>query len=183
VSTLLPEASYTAVAVAANVQWGETNNGNTQVVIPLRIVDGPHAGTVRTWFGFFTPKTEDRTMEALRYMGWVGDDLMNLGPLDQLVEIVIGHETYNGNTTDKVQWVNQIGGGKIKLNKPMDDSAIRLFAAGMKNKAKQIAAAPGEKYVPGERVDRGESQASAPSNGGGDDYFAGDPGPSDDLPF
>ena len=39
-------------------------------MIYFQITDGAHAGTVRPWFGFFGKGSYERTLEALRYMGW-----------------------------------------------------------------------------------------------------------------
>lgn len=174
---LLPEGPYTAVAVRHNVQWGKTNGGGEQIVVPLRIVEGPHANKVRTYFGYFTEKTRDRTMESLRYMGWTGDDLLNLGPLDQLVEIVVEHDEYKGDVRDRIAWINARGGGKIKLNNPMGESELRIFAQSMRQRAAQIAEVQGEKYSAAPAG--GETSGSSVDDG----YFNDDPGPGDGLPF
>jgi hypothetical protein len=164
-SSLIPEGTYTACAVAADVQWGHTSGGKEQIVVPFRILDGEARGRVITWFGFFTDKTWERTMQSLRYAGWTGDDVANLGDLPNQVEIVIGHEEYDGKTRAKIQWVNQIGGGKIQLNNPMADGALRKFAAAMRSRAKGVNEVAG---VP----------ASEFKSNGATPFDDGDPGPS-----
>jgi hypothetical protein len=119
-------------------QWGYTEGGKEQVLVEFQITgDTPEAGTSLAWFGYFTDKTWERTLEALRYCGWEGDDLANLGELDKDVEIVVEHEDdESGVTRAKVRWVNKPGGGRVQLKKPMSEGELRHFAASMKNRAK-----------------------------------------------
>lgn len=146
---LVAEGTHTGVAVRHNVQWGKTPAGNEQVVVPIKIKEGEYAGRTLTWFGFFTEKTWARTMDALRYMGWRSDDISDLGALDKEVEIVVTHETYEGETRARIQWVNEIGGGRIKLHSPMDAKELRMFAASMRSKAQgKMAKAQGSDQPP-----------------------------------
>ena len=131
------------LAVAKDVQWGETKNGKKQVAVQFELLSGDDMGQTVTWFGYFTDGTWKRTMESLRYMGWRGDDLSDLGPLDQQVEIVVELDEYNGKIRPKVQWVNRPGGGRVKLEKPLGDSELKKFAAQMKQRAKSVPVVAG----------------------------------------
>lgn len=124
-------------------QWGYTEGGKEQILVDFQITgESEFAGTSISWFGYFTDKTWERTLEALRYCGWEGDDLAVLS-LDKDVEIVVEHETDdNGTVRAKVRWVNRPGGGRIELKKPMSEGQLRNFAASMKNRAKSTAARP-----------------------------------------
>lgn len=175
---MLPAGTYPATAIAADAQFGRTRKGHAQIALPFRIDEGEHAGQAITWFGFFTDKTRERTMESLRYCGWRGDDLSDLGPLDQQVEIVIEHEEYDGKVRAKVQWVNRIGSGRVQLQDQMNESELRQFAAQMRSIARGIPEASGP------RSER-RSGARAQQQGLG---YPDDPGPvgmhgDDDIPF
>lgn len=146
---MIQPGKYTAVAVAEDVQWGKTKTDKVQVAIPFRIEEGQHAGHTITWFGFFTEKARERTLESLRFCGWKGNDLANLGPLDQQVEIVVDEEEYDGKVRTKVQWVNRLGSGKVKLNETLDPNELRTFAAEMRGLAQGVAEVDGPKAQPG----------------------------------
>lgn len=130
----------TYVAEPIGHQWGLTKGGKEQVVVEFRITEGDATGNVIAWFGYFTEKTWSRTMEALRYCGWKGDDISNLDGLDQPVEIVVEHEEDDeGKLRAKVRWVNRVGAGRVTLKTPMDSNAVRRFAAEMKSRARSVA--------------------------------------------
>jgi len=128
---------------AQSVQWGRTSKGAEQVALEFRIVEGdPEAiGQTVVWFGFFTDKTWERTMESLRYCGWKGDDLsaIRVEDLDQLVELVVEHDEYQGDINARVAWVNRPGGGgRLKLKDQLSPDEVRAFAARMKQRAKGV---------------------------------------------
>jgi hypothetical protein len=141
-------------AVATEHQWGTSANGKTQIAVCFQIIGGPQSGQYITWYGYFTGKAEKITMKALRACGWKGDDLMQLGALDQRVSIVVEHEEHEGKTHAKVQRINAPGGG-IALKNPLGESELRMFAAKMK------ARAAGVKEVAGERVEVDRTTAPA----------------------
>jgi hypothetical protein len=124
-------------AICRSIQLGWTSTGKEQLAVEFQIdgPDDPDAGRSITWFGFFTDKTFDKTVEALRALGWTGPDLTELpalaeaGDLAQVVEIVVGHEEYGGELSARVRWVNKPGAGRVKLEKPMSADEARMFAA------------------------------------------------------
>lgn len=126
---MIPAGTYSAIAVKAEL--GETSTGKEQVGVEFEITTaGEHTGNRITWYGFFTEKTEKRTLESLRICGWVGNDITNLstvGIAAPVVEIVVEHDTYNGKTSAKVAWVNR--GGGLSMKNQLSPEKKRAFAA------------------------------------------------------
>lgn len=119
------------LARGRSAQLGKAGTGTVQVAVELEVIEGNYAGQHATWFGFFTEKTQERTLESLRLLGWQGDDLSDLKGIDRNdVKIVVEEETYNGKTTAKVQWINAPGG--MALKDPMSADQAKAFAAKMK---------------------------------------------------
>lgn len=119
-------------ARATEAALGLTRKGGEQVAVALSIIDGECAGESLTWFGFFSEKTADRTIESLRTLGWVGDDLSDLTGVDSNeVEIVVEHEEYEGRSQVRVKWINR-SGAALGLKERMDPGAAKAFAAQMR---------------------------------------------------
>lgn len=156
---------------------GEGDNEKEQVVVQFTLNDenDPFNGWSITWFGFLTEKTWERTIEALRIMGWTGDDMSELpalaasGSLGNQVEIVIDHEEYKGEWQAKVRWVNRPGGGAVKVKNPLEGAALAKFAARMKGKIRTVPP------VGGSRPSNGAAPAPHPN--------ALTPRSDDDIPF
>lgn len=120
-------APGTYIARAVSAELGETKAGNPQIAVEF---DTGTDGRI-TWFGYFTEKAQERTLQALRYCGWCGIDLTDLSGIDRNdVELVVEHESYEGKTRAKVQWVNKLGG--IGLKSKMSPDKAAAFAARMK---------------------------------------------------
>ena len=119
---MIAPGTYAARAVSAGL--GETRAGKPQIAVEFDTgVDGRI-----TWFGYFTDKSQERTLQSLRYCGWDGSDLTDMSGIDSNdVELVIEHETYEGKTRARVQWVNKIGGIGLKSKMAPDKAAA--FAA------------------------------------------------------
>lgn len=193
-SNLIPEGYYRAVARAVPddngtlqiAQWGKAKTGTRQVLVHFEVLDADHAGDILPWFGYFTDDTVKRTLESLRYCGWKGDDIQQLGPLDQVVSIKVEHNTHEGKTYARVAFVNRMGAGRVKLADPLSSDEMRQFAAMVKQSAQRVPEVEGK---------RADELPAAPSGngskrGGGSDHpFApgGDSGggydPDDYLPF
>ena len=168
--SMIPEGTYSAVVIEDDVQWGYTQKGNEQIAVGVRITRGPHEGRQLAWRGYFTEKTEERTLQSLRYMGWQGNNVTELGPLTNEFSIVVKHEEYDGKTFARIAWINSAGGGRIKLQQPMDAKQLRQFAATMKAKAAAIDEVDGA--PPAETSD--EPPPAEDGDPGADD---------DDVPF
>lgn len=184
----LPQpGTYNAVAIertddqglTAYVRWSLTREGNKQVSATFRLIDAPGNPAV-TWYGSFSStvmkkanKTvAQRTVESLRYMGFKGNDFLELEmqKIDQIVSITVEHEVSekDGKTYLKVGWVNQIGGGVIKIARPLSTEDKRKFAAMMRDSLSRVQEVDGERY---------ESSSSAPASNG---VQSSSPPPADD---
>jgi hypothetical protein len=178
------------VYAARAKEWGlgETDTGKEQIAVQFEILT-PDADIRRiTWFGYFTEKTMERTIQSLRYCGWQGDDLSNLSDLDlNEVELVIDDETYEGKTRTKVKWVNR--GGGLALKAPMDAVRKKAFAASMRANIKAIdaGASPNPRPERAAAQQRPRPQTQPQRNGGSlpQPPFSDTPPPigDDDIPF
>jgi hypothetical protein len=179
--SLIEAGYYKAAAVPITtpdgdtyVQFGESKTGKPQVVVNFEILEGPDAGRRIAWFGYFTEKTVQRTVESLRYCGFKGDDLAGAVTqvLDQEVQIVVAHEEYDGKVTARVNWVNRAGGDGFRMEKTMGRTALTQFAAQLRNAVRQVPEAGGRK------AERNGKPAGGPPE-------AGDQRPpaDDEIPF
>lgn len=167
----------TYVARAVEWEFGWTKNQNEQVAVSFEATEGDFAGERIAWFGFFTDKTQKRTVESLRLCGWKGTDLSDLSGLDaNEVKIVVAEEEYEGKVTLKVQWVNSLTGGGIALKQVMTDAEKRTFAARMKSVIKGLDAQAGTPRAASRPAPRERASAPPPV----DDA---PPLTDDDIPF
>lgn len=121
-------------AKGASGGLGYTSGDQPQVAVELHILDPDYAGETITWFGYFTDKTQERTFETLRLLGWKGDDLSDLtGITDNEVSVVIEEDEYQGDVRLKVKWINKVGG--LALKTPMTPEQAKAFAIQMKGNA------------------------------------------------
>jgi len=120
--------TYRARAVEGAL--GFTGEGAPQVAVAFVILGGDCDGEQLTWYGYFTEKTEKRTLESLRVCGWKGDDLSDLAGLsDEEVSIVVKEDVYQGETRMKIAWVNRPGGLVMKAR--MNPEEAKRFAKQM----------------------------------------------------
>lgn len=99
-------------AKATDMKWGETKNGNCYIDVTFEVTDGTYAGETIQWQGYFTEKTAESTIKALRKMGWAGDVLSKLSAADlkSKVTIVVDEEVSDkGYKRMRVRWVNGSG--------------------------------------------------------------------------
>ncbi len=189
---LIPEGTYEAHVIQVKdetdrlvwAQWGKTKTGKHQIYLAFEITqEGQYQGRKLPWYGYFTDRTFDRTLESLTYCGFEGDDLATLTSqkLDKPVEIVVEHEEVSRDDDDasadpilraRIRWINEPGGGS-RLKEPLSEQEVNIVAAQLRTKVKQFRA--------GKRAANQSSAPPAPSRGYGHEH---DPGPSDDdLPF
>jgi hypothetical protein len=110
---------------------GRATNGSPQVAVLFQITEGERAGENMTWYGYFTEKTQETTIKALRACGWQGDNLADLSGLDaNEVTLVTEMEEYEGALREKVRWVNS--GSGLALKARMDPQEASAFAASMR---------------------------------------------------
>lgn len=121
----------THAAKAITAILSETKKGEPQVVVDFQLLDIEGQSPHIAWYGYFTEKTEERTIESLRICGWAGTDFTDI-KVDAEVQLVIEAEEYEGKRQQKVKWVNRPGG--VAMAKPMDTGKQAAFAARMKGK-------------------------------------------------
>jgi hypothetical protein len=176
----IPEGTYRARGVPGSIQLGTTDNGNPQVAASFELLDETHAGKSVPWYGYFTDKTQKRTLEALRIAGWSNDDLDNIeGFGDTEVDIVVEHNEWEGKVRARVAWVNRPGSGGLALKTPMNDGQRKAFAAKMKG-----LAVLSRREAEREKPKAAPTTRTAPKRvaaGGGAEGFP--PAADDDIPF
>lgn len=181
-ANLIPKGKY--AARGGDPQFGYTSKDEPQVSVTFTLLaECEDQGREITWFGYFTPKTEPRTLESLRICGWVGDDLANLGPLDNEVEIVVDHEEYQGEWQAKVRWVNRPGSGVFKMSKPMGAEQLKAFAKQMRGAARASAEGTSGARKPSAPSQRSASPPSSNARSSGRHDERNPPPPEDDIPF
>lgn len=130
----IPAGFYRGRAIAGSEQYGNTRNGGEQLVID---VDVPSLGRALSVFLYFTDKAAPYALEKLRACGWAGDDVTKLVGIDKNeVDVAVKYETYNGEERMKVD-IQAGGGGRVKLDAPMDDKSKRMFGARVAQMLKQ----------------------------------------------
>lgn len=144
---MVPAGTYRAAALEGRL--GVTGTGADQVAVRFALLDMD--GQQVTWYGYFTEKTEERTIESLRIAGWLGTDLSDLSDLSRNdtpeVYLVIEHENDpNGVERMRVRWVNAAGG--IAMKNAMDPEQSRAFAARMRAKVQAFDAQRGKPVAP-----------------------------------
>lgn len=135
-------AAGTYRARVKDAALGKSGSGKEQIALMFEIQDEQIGGQTITYYGYFTERTYERTIESMRHCGWQGDDLLNLAGInDNEVEIVVAHEQYEGKTYAKVQWINRIGGGGgVAVKEKLQEADARQFAARMKQKIAALGA-------------------------------------------
>lgn len=166
---------YRGKAVAGSEQYGQTTNGNDQIVLDLQLETGDTVST----FLVFSEKAAPWSMKRLRALGWQGNNLADLTGIDSSeVDVEVRYEEYQGEMKMKVQIV---AGGTVTLENQFDDKGKKAFAAKHAALAKATApkgAAPVRATSPVRRAPA--PQPAAPSSDASD-YSS--TGTDDDIPF
>ena len=133
---LTTPGTYRARAVEATM--GQTKDGKPQVAVKLEITQPEELqGETIYWFGYFSEKSQDRTLEALLTMGT--EDLRNFSGLGSCaVEIVVVLEEFNNKVAPKVRWVNRIGKSGNVAIKPLEPARAARIAAELQGRLMSI---------------------------------------------
>lgn len=155
---MIPEGRWRAVPRTMNTtsgdevacQFGESPEKHTPyIAVVFEIVEeGEAAGGRITWYGYFSQNQEatDRTIKALRAIGFTGDELKDMPeqrPANE-VELVVRHSENpkSGKVYAEVAFVNALGGGGINPDNQMTPEAVRLFSARMKSRLAGLGGRP-----------------------------------------
>ena len=185
-------------ATCFEFEFPEPAAGKSQgIALGFRFSEGDaDQGRIITAWKYFSDKALPYTIEALRACGWRGDNPaeITIADLAEEVEITIKHETYDGTTRAKVDYINPLGGGMVKAEKRLEGPSLKNFGAQMRAKIRAIDG--GQRPAPAARppgVPTGQQQAkpatqaqhpNAPGGGGGDWDQAPPPFTEDDsTPF
>lgn len=126
--------SYRARVVSGSEQYGQTSNGNDQIVLTVDLVD---IGEKVSVFLVFSPLSAPYAMEKLRACGWTGNDLTNLAGIDSNeITVTVKYEMHQGQEKMKTDIFT---GGGVVLKDKLDDKGKRAFAARYANLAKATA--------------------------------------------
>jgi hypothetical protein len=168
----------THTARATQWEFALTKGGAEQIIVQFEVMDGPSQGQCINWYGHFTDKTTNRTLEALRYCGWKSNDIDKLdGMGDYLVQIVVELELQEegknaGKEFPKVRWVNRLGGGgPIKVERPLDAGQRKMFAARMRLHASQVPPMVGGYPARQEKVPGADRAVTEKPDGAANDPF------------
>ena len=162
----VPAGFYRGRAIEGSEDFGMSDKGE-QLALGVEI---PSLSRRFTVFMSFSDAAMKYSVEKLRACGWTGEDITNLaGVSKNEVDISVKYETWKGEERMKVDIY--AGGGRVKLDNPLDERQKREFAARMKGFLKSSA-------TPAARP---ANAAPPPARREG----AYDPGPepSDDIPF
>jgi hypothetical protein len=151
---MISAGTYRARAIGPCVLGTSKNNGTPFIELYFQIVGGDNAGGKVRWTSYFSEKSSERTIQALKIMGWSGEDLSDfsdccLHDLDtNEVDIVVELETYKNKdgeerTSARVKWVNRAC-GYLNTDGAMNAEAAQSFGNRMRGlvlavKAKQPA--------------------------------------------
>ncbi len=146
------------------IRWGISKNGIGQLALTFELVDADGNFTGDTIDGAFSLDEKKNakgtsaytiTEKALRNCGWKTGTLEDLSGInDNVVELDIQWEEYEGNNRLRIKWVNRPGGHRLTFQNSMSPADVKALAARF----------------------RGASEASKPKGG------SGAPG-NDDIPF
>jgi len=150
---LVPTGVYRARAVEAELC--AMSEGTEHVHVLFEIVEGDHEGEFLPWFGFFRDVTAKRTVESLRFCGWRGCDLTDLGGVtDDEVEITVDHWLREGRTFARVGEVRH--GSRLLAAEAMSSERASAFAERMRG------------FISALRHRGAVAAVEAPAPGGGD---------------
>ena len=140
-------------ARALDAAFGVARTGTKQVAVTFEITDGECAGERVTWYGFFTEKTAERTIAALRTCGctFPNSDVTNLeGLAKNLVALKCVEELDgDGNPIVRAAFVNPIPTSGAAVGQLMDDAQKRKLATDMRG---LLAATPPPQRAPATRT-------------------------------
>lgn len=191
-ATMIPQGTYRGVLAGSGaLAFAKTEKQGTEnVQIQMRFTKAPAdvIGQVRTWFGYFSDASWQRTFEVLRYLypAWTTDRAADLVRIsreaieEREVELVVEHEMYDNKPREKLAWINV----PRTFGEPMTEDDLEAFSrrwapsvATVKPAAAPRTAAPARSSS---TAGSGSSSAPPPARRGGGGFGDDDAPPPDD---
>lgn len=159
-SELIPQGTY--LATVSSSALGATQEGKPQLAIGLDVHTG-EMSCPRTWYGFFTEKSEPHTVKALRALGFdvATRSLDELNPEDAYAtpiagvecRVVIEHEVRQFDdgreeTRDRIRWINPKDGGGLVMKERMAPEQAKTFSERFRARMKAAGGAPASSASP-----------------------------------
>jgi len=122
-------------ARAMGIDFGIASTGTEQCAVTFEVTEGECAGETIGWFGSFTEKAAKYSIQALRALGWKGNDLAAIVAEDLVdeVDLVVQEEQdQQGEPRLRVRYINRPGTGAAMLKTPMTATQRAAFAARMR---------------------------------------------------
>ena len=155
------EGYYDAMAVEGSEVYGESEGGNEQVAIELRLID-----LNRTVISIlnFSDKAAPYSLERLKALGWEGgDSLVGIGK--NKVQVRAKREYWNDRETGEAKTAMKYeiqSGGRFAFAKPMDEQKKRGFFAKLNDLASRGTAAKGAGGYPADWDKPGAATGAKP---------------------
>lgn len=173
---MLENGKYEATAIPEESDLTEVGEKETPCVKVTFYIQTPveSHGQKIVWDGWATQAALGRTVEALRTMGWTGNDLRDLSSIGKNnVELVIEGEEYKGKMYPRVKFVNALGGRRVVVDPTKKLAMAKSLAAQIKAMEAAASAPPAPAAWPTPSAVRVPPKPTAATHG-----------PSDaDVPF
>lgn len=174
----------TRVSKAVAVEWAFDVVGGYEVIKIMFELRGTSEGMRRSWTGFFTDSSLERTLQSIRHCGWVGETLGDMSGMgDAEVELVLAtYKGNNGKNYEEAQWVNRPA--RLNLQNAMSADRLLAFSASMERLTRDSARSYGVQPAAARTA-----EPAKPAAGFADMPYDGPEGPphtdadSDNLPF
>lgn len=136
---LVPAGIQMVRAIKESAVFGKASTGNDQVGIQCMITKGPYKGRTLNWYGSFTDKATDRTIEQLRLAGARmkdGDvtDLEGLGSTEFEAQVELTEHPTTGEPQSRISWL----GVGVAMKDVHDDGAKAALAKRVKGNVLKI---------------------------------------------
>lgn len=133
------EGTYQGIVTEPIYGWlGESKNGTRFIRVPVTIdTEGAQKGKTIDWYGYFSEKAQERTIEVLETCFGIDWNWENINWEGMPVEVVVEQEDYNGKTSFKAKWLNNPNIDRTNGGKSPEEAETAKAEA--KAKAAEIA--------------------------------------------
>jgi hypothetical protein len=172
-----------AKAIPGAFELGFSSNNNEQIGVRVQLIGGEFDGQSMTWYGTFTPASEERTIEQLQIAGWNGEDFLSLPGLGSTeFELQLEEQEPQGGGAPywKPTFINRLG---VAMKNPMNDAEKRTFAQRVQALARPVGGAPKSGSGGGARQPARPQQQSGGRRQQSDYADNAPPHSDDDIPF